>query len=860
MTSKSLTIGVMCAVAWVVAFGGQEARGQPAAVAAGQAPVVGGQAADEEMVQLTLGDDIEMKLVIDLVSDRLGVNILYDEQILNKKLTIKAPAGIPAKSLLGLLQSALRMKGLMLIDADVPGWQRVVPTDKLAPVAEMLGIGKGLEGLGGGMAVTQVFLLKNADPVQVDLAIKPFLTEKGANSLALKELQTLIVTDYASSLVKIARIIEIIDQPQAEVVLEFLPVRFAQAEGLAQEISKIIAARTSARSGSTNPTSARPAASTSEVTHDTRSNQIIVVGTRERIKEVKQLLRALDVALDAETKVYTLRHVTAERVDKLLQELLNTEEGVSRYKSAVDEDGNLLFVTGPTEIHAEVSKIKEMLDVTTSQPASPIRFYKLQNATARDLLETLRSLEGDSGYNQGFPGGRQQTRGVRGVNDMYGTPGGPYTPRTPNSPRTPFTPRTPYSPGNTFSSGSNRLTSYQADNFPASQFQGQQMLEQQSMVQPLGDQGQFGIPQGLWLAGGTQNRSPLGQARITADESSNTLIIVAAEDVQRAYADLIKALDRRRPQVLIEAKLVILDSRDDFKFGVEFSAGDRQGAKRWFSLTSYGLSQVDPVTGALRIIPGTGFNSTVVDPSVADAVLQAVTNHRRSRVLSAPRVLVNDNAVGLLTSVQEEPFASVNASNVVATTSFAGYAEAGTTIAVTPHIGEQDHLQLEYKVTLNSFTDQAGNEGIPPPRQTNELESVITIPDGYTVIVGGLRLQTKSNVVDSIPFIEKVPILKLLTSLETQQKRETSLFVFLRPVIMRDDKFAELKYLSDRDLNRTQLQGNFPPSQPMLIRSPAWEGYPQPQSSMVIEEPLEPSLVFEEPVGPSLVIEEPVGP
>jgi hypothetical protein len=77
---------------------------------------------------------------------------------------------------------------------------------------------------------------------------------------------------------------------------------------------------------------------------------------------------------------------------------------------------------------------------------------------------------------------------------------------------------------------------------------------------------------------------------------------------------------------------------------------------------------------------------------------------------------------------------------------------------------------------------------------------------------------------------------------------------------MRDDKFAELKYMSDRDLNRTQLPGNFPKSQPMLIRSPAWEGYPQPQSSIVIEEPFEPALQFEEPVGPPMVIEEPVGP
>ena len=69
---------------------------------------------------------------------------------------------------------------------------------------------------------------------------------------------------------------------------------------------------------------------------------------------------------------------------------------------------------------------------------------------------------------------------------------------------------------------------------------------------------------------------------------------------------------------------------------------------------------------------------------VADAVIQAMANHTRSKVLSAPRLVVADNAAGTLASVQEVPYTSVNASTTVATTSFAGFAEAGTTIQVTP--------------------------------------------------------------------------------------------------------------------------------------------------------------------------------
>src|SRR5690606_20068667 len=136
--------------------------------------------------------------------------------------------------------------------------------------------------------------------------------------------------------------------------------------------------------------------------------------------------------------------------------------------------------------------------------------------------------------------------------------------------------------------------------------------------------------------------------------------------------------------------------------------------------------------------------------------------HRRAKVISAPRILVNDNATGLLTSVNEVPFTSVNASQTVATTSFAGFAEAGTTIQVTPHVSEGRHLQLQYRITLNEFQGEPTAGGVPPARQTDEIESEVTIPDGHTLIVGGLNRTNSSHDTDSLPFIENIPIINLL--------------------------------------------------------------------------------------------------
>ena len=178
---------------------------------------------------------------------------------------------------------------------------------------------------------------------------------------------------------------------------------------------------------------------------------------------------------------------------------------------------------------------------------------------------------------------------------------------------------------------------------------------------------------------------------------------------------------------------------------------------------------------------------------------------------------MNDNSTGNLVSNQEQPFTANNSNNTVSTTSFGGYAEAGTEISVTPHISESDYLQLEYSVSLSNFTAAATQAGIPPPRQTNLVQSKVTIPDGSTIIVGGLNRQNYMHSVASIPLLGEIPYVKYLFSNRVESDDKSTLFIFIRPIILRDDKFADLKFLSDHDLKAAEMPGNYPASEPISI-------------------------------------------
>jgi len=136
---------------------------------------------------------------------------------------------------------------------------------------------------------------------------------------------------------------------------------------------------------------------------------------------------------------------------------------------------------------------------------------------------------------------------------------------------------------------------------------------------------------------------------------------------------------------------------------------------------------------------------------------------------------------------------------------------------VTPRISDDDHLVLEYSVTLNSFTG-AGSAGVPPPRQTDEVRSTVTIPDGHTVVVGGLNRSNTSKKYEGLPLLDKIPVVKHVTGINTDAHSRTTMFVFLKPVILRDDKFRDLQYLSDKDSKCAGCVQNVPQSLPMLVK------------------------------------------
>jgi len=94
----------------------------------------------------------------------------------------------------------------------------------------------------------------------------------------------------------------------------------------------------------------------------------------------------------------------------------------------------------------------------------------------------------------------------------------------------------------------------------------------------------------------------------------------------------------------------------------------------------------------------------------------------------------------------------------------------------------------------------------------------VTIPDGSTIVVGGLNQKNSTLTVDKLPFLGDIPLLGYLFSNRSHMNENSTLFVFIRPVILRDDKFADLRFLSERDVRSAEVPADFPASEPLTVK------------------------------------------
>jgi type II secretory pathway component GspD/PulD (secretin) len=108
---------------------------------------------------------------------------------------------------------------------------------------------------------------------------------------------------------------------------------------------------------------------------------------------------------------------------------------------------------------------------------------------------------------------------------------------------------------------------------------------------------------------------------------------------------------------------------------------------------------------------------------------------------------------------------------------------------------------------LNSFGEQADPE-LPPSRNTSTIQSEATVPDGSTIVVGGIQASSESESVDKVPVLGDIPLFGLLFRNTIIRKQYITTYLFVTTTIIESESFDNLKDISEKALDEVRKDDN----------------------------------------------------
>jgi len=318
-------------------------------------------------------------------------------------------------------------------------------------------------------------------------------------------------------------------------------------------------------------------------------------------------------------------------------------------------------------------------------------------------------------------------------------------------------------------------------------------------------------PQSVTLPYGDGPYEIFGQIQAYFEEETNSIVVASAPVNFPSIERLIQRLDVFPPQAMIEVVILDVTLDDDFSMGIEFGDATTpslttQGAIVDLGSSEYKESTFHSLLGLATDAATSGFTYRLLNQKeTLQALAFILDSQENSKVLSTPKILASNNKESSITVGQEIPIiesSTTDLVNNVTNTDFR-YEDVGLILKVTPRISHDGYVNMTVHAELKDLSAQTIlNASIINKR---EADATVIVPDGHTVVLGGLMRDNNSLVVKKIPFLGDIPILGVLFKKTETAIMKTELLVFLTPhVIKNTEDLIEISSDSKRKLEAMQ--------------------------------------------------------
>ncbi|WP_443019845.1 type II secretion system secretin GspD [Sphingomonas adhaesiva] len=512
------------------------------------------------------------------------------------------------------------------------------------------------------------------------------------------------------------------------------------------------------------------------VTANRGGNSLVVVDFADNVRRVREVIRRID-ADTAATRIIALKNARAQEVATALQGLIGGNAGAGAaggtggVSAVAIESSNAVALRGDPQTVARLAAVARDLD-QSARNATEIKVVFLENADANQLLPVLQQLVGQA------PDAVQEQGLTRtGLTSSTGATGTGATPQP--------------------------ITRAPAASAP---------VQQGSQPQQAAITGQGGRT----------------AAVVTRYAGANAIVIAAPGDVQRQLSDVIRQLDQRRQQVLVEAIVAEVSDSTVNRLGAQFILGNLDGgafAASTFSNSAPNILQIAGAIGAQSLgstrtvvtaadgtrtetttnnsasntLTQSAINSIIgstggfggfggqIGQTVFGAIINAVKSDTQSNLLQVPQIMTIDNQEAHTLVGQEIPITtgealSGNFDNAFRTTQ---RQNVGIGLDVRPQVNSSGTIKLNLHLEVSSIAGPVSNDNSDLILNKREVETVLTVDDGAIGVIGGLLSDEERRTIEKIPLLGDIPVLGNLFRSRAKSRAKTNLMIFIRPTVIR---------------------------------------------------------------------------
>ncbi|HSX56194.1 MAG TPA: type II secretion system secretin GspD, partial [Sphingomonas sp.] len=504
-------------------------------------------------------------------------------------------------------------------------------------------------------------------------------------------------------------------------------------------------------------------------------NAVVVTDYADNVRRIEGILRALDGNGSGLTfATIALRNGSAPDVAQALQAVLG-DPASGGARVAADARSNTVIVRGTPTAVADARRMLASLD--TPGGATPItRVFRLSYADAEAVTEVLRGVLGqEATTNNAVARSLSDKRGnYRSPSNVLG--------------------------GLVRSGGTNATETATAAATAALQAQ-QSQLGQQSAETPQG----FSTP----------------DLTVQPSPDINAVVVRGTPSAIAAIEPLITDLDVRRPQVLIEAAIAEITGEEAEALAVQLGTSGAaltqiEGAATSFGTAGPSLGAIlDALDVPMAAALGPGLTANLAIGDNFSILVQALGTSTKSNLLSTPQITTLDNKIGEFVVAQEVPFITgsilTDSSSDVRPYTSIERKDVGITLKVLPRINAGDTIRLEVVQEASSIAATQLSQATDLITNRRAINTTVLADNGQTIVLGGLTSDDYGQVKSQVPILGDIPIIGELFKSRRESRQKRTLFIFLKPTILRNgDDAAAIAKAKYARLRSEELDLNTP--------------------------------------------------